>query len=1600
MGKNRGGRVLKINRNTFRKVLSLLLIVILISTTYMPLVPNAAAEKVVSAIQLNITGERVQHAFGEARYDSKYYKKITLQVSADYLDGTTSNVTNETTFTSTDESIVVTQDGIITGNDDTKGYIIATFQNMQAAIEVNSHWEHVSGTYVLNQIGATTYGELTLDGVTFNDANLERVVREHLHKPVGTITDADISQLITLDADYQSIQDLTGLEHAVNIEELYLEGNQISDITPLQSITNLKRLWLGNNQVTNLGAIAGLMNLTELYVWKNQLTSLEGIDNVNNLSILDIHKNEITSIEPLSGLTSLSEFHANDNNIVDLNPLSNLTSLVEIELTRNQITDIGVFSQLNNLQEIGVMGNSLNAESLTLITQLQTNGVYVDYAEYDTTPVEFADANLERALSEYIGITTPLKKGDLQGIPYLNLSNKGITNLQGLENVIDLNMIDLSSNSINNIDVFLNLSQLNWVNVSRNPIGSESLATIQALETNENTVFVDYDLDFDPTPVEITDSYLKEELSIGLPTPVTKGDLSNVENLFLKGGHISSLKGLEHAKNLTGLFIGRNNITSIAELQHLDQLQQLDITGNPIDTSEGSETSRIIQEMESRGIIVTYDNLHFDATPISAKDPAFEYSLSEILAIPEPIKKGDLNQVTTLDFRRFSKLITRVDGIENASNLQTLFLDNHLISDLTPLSSLGQLTELHLMNNDITDLSPLLELTKLTYVDVRNNLFVADPNSPAGKIIATLQQRGVTVQYNLRSDAIINGKVIDGNESPTQFAYVTIKNNSSGSTHRSAWDENGEFSFKLSEGYYTVTAFTTKNGFSENSISLNQLFENRDGKLYVAGELKESLEVNLQPVTLKASLVDGSGVTLVNTQVAASSNGKWFYTYTNTNGQILFRLPDGEYETIWVSINNEWISLNIPFEIRFGKLYVNGIQTEQLELKLPHEALQGSVVDENGLPVSNAEVSIINKDRGFYFQTDLAGKFNFQLNDGTYTLISISRDNEKSPQNLVFEVKEGKLYVNGELQTQLEIKLLPVTMVGKLVDELGQPLANSYIYLERNNQYYTSIKTDSEGVIKFRLYDGLYRVSYVWTQSEGILQNIPFEIREGNLYVNNELKEQIEIKLLPVTLKGIVLDENGLTITNAGVTVEGNNGRNTFNTNAEGNFSFRLADGDYKISRVSDTSGSTAMNIPFTIMGGKLAVNGSPQDQLIINLLPKIFRGSIKYNDETPVNSGYISLLDYKNHLSYTSNINEDGTFTGRFGDGDYEIYKANGILLNKKFSIRSGQMMVNDQVAQQIDIKLGDITQINAVLKDSGQVIPDGQIIIGIQNGMVSTGVITNNLGQVTLSLQDGFYFIGNIIKNNQWINLTKPIYLEIRTGKLLVDGVEQQTLLIDINPIPINQTYLRGIVKDTNGPISNAQVDLWSNGEQRNILPWTDASGNFQVSLSDGEYRLQRVTVNGRHIDFNIHINIENGKIFVDGIEKTDLLTLDIPLEPLKLTVDVAGGTYFSNQTVSITTSGAGTIYYTLDGSEPTKESHVYTGPITLTSSVTLKYFAVDTTGNQTAVETQLYSIINPDLNNDGKVDLFDIVIATKKYAQYLQELLKWYGEKIVNP
>ena len=196
--------------------------------------------------------------------------------------------------------------------------------------------------------------------VSIPDAALATLVRTELGLAANAaITTADMRRLTSLgggSARRLGISNLTGLEHATNLESLTLPRNNISDLSPLANLTSLRSLSLSRNSISNLTPLTNLTGLTSL----------------------GLKQNSISDLSPLSGLTKLNSLVLKNNSFTDVSPLGNLvaedgtTNLVTLLLEHNSIantaanaTALQALSDAGTNIDIAIPDVDVNAAPLT-----------------------------------------------------------------------------------------------------------------------------------------------------------------------------------------------------------------------------------------------------------------------------------------------------------------------------------------------------------------------------------------------------------------------------------------------------------------------------------------------------------------------------------------------------------------------------------------------------------------------------------------------------------------------------------------------------------------------------------------------------------------------------------------------------------------------------------------------------------------------------------------------------------------------------------------------------------------------------------------------------------------------------------------------------------------------------------------------------------------------------------------------------------------------------------------------------------------------------------------------------------------------------------
>ena len=202
--------------------------------------------------------------------------------------------------------------------------------------------------------------ELASLDVEIPDPNLKRAVRERLELPDEVpITQLQMLRLEKFTAKEAQIENITGLEYAINLNLLVLAVNNIQDITPLTNLVNLSTLNLAENNIQDITPLTNLVDLSSLVLRNNPIEDISPIANLTKLTDLNLSSVIMEDLTPLSNLTQLRELHASHCQVTDITPLANLTQLVLLNLRANQIVDVAPLANLAQLEKLSIAKNSI-----------------------------------------------------------------------------------------------------------------------------------------------------------------------------------------------------------------------------------------------------------------------------------------------------------------------------------------------------------------------------------------------------------------------------------------------------------------------------------------------------------------------------------------------------------------------------------------------------------------------------------------------------------------------------------------------------------------------------------------------------------------------------------------------------------------------------------------------------------------------------------------------------------------------------------------------------------------------------------------------------------------------------------------------------------------------------------------------------------------------------------------------------------------------------------------------------------------------------------------------------------------------------------------
>ena len=573
----------------------------------------------------------------------------------------------------------------------------------------------------------------------------------------------------------------------------------------------------------------------------------------------------------------------------------------------------------------------------------------------------------------------------------------------------------------------------------------------------------------------------------------------------------------------------------------------------------------------------------------------------------------------------------------------------------------------------------------------------------------------------------------------------------------------GEFTLKLAEDILIVDESENNFDTSTLTVKLNVTSQLEHGN--VQGALRDSI-----------GFVGSAMIAFYN-----ESTKETVYTNITSDGLFSEELPDGEY-TIKYIYSDEFdyvydVKVNTDYDrftINNGILLINGTEAEMLNLSVPPVSLKIQILN-NGVPVQGNV--FVNSDHHSHkwnaAKTNGNGELILRVPNGQYTIDSfdylgntypINRNvtaNTDIPETVVIDLenRENTHWYSGIVQDQ------------------NGPINFGKLFIEDSNGInVVNIVVDANGKFTFNLPDGNYFIKSI---SDNIPLQINFSIQDGLLYQNETVTDQLIVTLPPVTVQGMIVDENGVAIGPGKIGIINVNDHEIYNhyfdIDENGAFSLRLADGDYKVTAINQDKADyrfIPMQVAFSVQEGDLFVNGEAQETLNLTLPLPNFKGQLLQLG-LPLGSSFIYLFSemVPNHYHSFAVITDwNGFFSRRLGDGNYFI---TGIDTLNQYVPNYMEFVINNGIPS-IDFSTFEIGGVRGnvqglVQTENGLVIEGGGILYleESDSGEWFAADVTST-GEFGLELPDGDYEVFNFLsKTTGFIDL--HIEFSVRNGVLV---------------------------------------------------------------------------------------------------------------------------------------------------------------------------------------------------------------------------------------
>jgi len=550
----------------------------------------------------------------------------------------------------------------------------------------------------------------------------------------------NINTITTLDVSGRNISDLTGIEDFIALEEFNFSGNIMSNL-----------------ELTN-------PLLTHLY-WNNVIGGhYLDVSACTNLEVLECINAEIDLEIDLSANTLLTHLYCQDNNLeaIDLTnntvlqvlncadnfQISNLnlslnTALTEVNFSNNQLTDVNIKNSTNNIITNFDATNNPNLWCIKVDDEnyATTNWLNIDahtqfsencaktFVPDNNFEQELINLGYDDVLDDYVYTIY------IDEITTLDLSNKWITSLTGIEDFIALQELNINANSISNLN--LTNSQLTHLYfndaVNANYFNIAACENLEVLEFNNSDIAENIDLSNNITLTHLScqnNNFPTLNLVNNTALQVLNCSNNNISELNIKNGTNTIITNFDATNNpnLTCINVddaaySTNNWVNIdAQTSFDENCLVLCLSGNIILNTQQEVDDFLLNYPTCTSI---NGNVTIDGNDINNLDSFIQITqIMGTFTIRDNAILNNLSGLSNLEFIDLNfdiinnSMLTNLAGLNVLTEVDRLEIkDNVSLESFTGLEALNSVNLLIIKNNDALINCTGLETLTTAYVE-------------------------------------------------------------------------------------------------------------------------------------------------------------------------------------------------------------------------------------------------------------------------------------------------------------------------------------------------------------------------------------------------------------------------------------------------------------------------------------------------------------------------------------------------------------------------------------------------------------------------------------------------------------------------------------------------------------------------------------------------------------------------------------------------------------------------------------------------------------------------------------------------------------------